>query len=129
MTRRPPRFTLTDTLFPDTTLFRSPALAPSVQPAGADPARVLARPRAAGLAGRGAGRAAGLQARELHLRLRRGLGSVQRGPGRGDGHLPDALRAFRPPALRPVARLPAGDRHPRPPHGLAPPPAPGPPAP
>src|SRR3546814_21202155 len=36
MIRRPPRSTRTDTLFPDTTLFRSlPALAPGAAPAGA----------------------------------------------------------------------------------------------
>src|SRR3546814_14102221 len=39
MIRRPPRYTLTDTLFPYTTLFRSIAPAPSASIQGDDPAQ------------------------------------------------------------------------------------------
>ena len=67
-----------------------PALAPALQPAGADPARIGPGPRPAGVAGQGTGRAAGVPPRDLHLRLRRGLGPVQREAGQGDGHLRDA---------------------------------------
>src|SRR3546814_1554700 len=46
MIRRPPRSTRTDTLFPYTTLFRSPAMAPAMTPAMAiDFAPTLAYPR------------------------------------------------------------------------------------
>src|SRR3546814_5672085 len=95
MIRRPPRATRTDTLFPDTTLFRSlrcrdSALRPArAQPrllggGGRQPADAVARPLAQQRRGEGAGRAARRRHRPQDGRAGRDAGD----PPVPDGALP-----------------------------------------
>src|SRR3546814_14637457 len=77
MIRRPPRSTLTDTLFPYTTLFRSLRPRP---PAASPPARAAARNRAAAATRRMTGRSAGSaeSSPRRHLQLRDGSDQLKR---------------------------------------------------
>src|SRR3546814_1716803 len=85
MTRRPPRSTRTDTIFPYTTLFRSPAAGRAAVGAAGDPATL--RGAAVGRRGR----------RQARAGARRGAGGRRRpdraGPRRGAPHRPGRDRA------------------------------------
>src|SRR3546814_2347594 len=94
MIRRPPRSTRTDTLFPDTALFRSaarPVLAAATAAVesldwGADPWRALTDAVKA---------ATGAKGRALFLPLRRALTARDHGPDRSEEHTSDLQSLMR----------------------------------